>query len=121
MFVLHVSEVERYLQQAAHLCFIEEVEYGVDEYIASGWACGAKCYPLPMVVLSVQNKVHRHYRSAYRHHAQYRVYKKHEAVDIVEFVRPKCGEHEVHFDENGPKGEDASGWNDEIGISIPCS
>ena len=121
MLILHVSEVERYLQQPTHLCFVEEIEYRVDEYIASCGPSGAESYPLPVVILSVQDKVHSHYRSAHRHHAQYRIHKKHEPIDVVKFVRPECGEYEVHFDENGPKGKNASGWNDEIWVSIPCS
>lgn len=74
IIVLHVSKVVRYLQQPAHLCFIEEIEYGVDEDVSSCRSGRAESDPLPMIILRIQNEVDSHYRSADSHHAQYRIH-----------------------------------------------
>ena len=47
----HVSEVECDLQQAGHLCLVEEIEYGIEEDIESSGPGGTECNPLPSVVL----------------------------------------------------------------------
>ena len=119
--ILHVSEVKGYLKQTAHLSFVEEVEYGVEEYIACcrpGWAEG---HPLPMVILCIQDEVHSYDSSAHCHHAQDGIHQKHESVHIVELIRPESCEDKVHLDKNWTEGQDASSRDDEVRVRVPSS
>jgi hypothetical protein len=40
-------------------------------------------------------------------------------INIVEFVVPEGGEHEVHFDKNASEGENASKQSERRGLSEP--
>lgn len=72
-----------------------------------------------MVVLSIEQKVGSHNRDANRHNHQDDENQKHKAINIVNLVIPERRENEVHFDENGAKGKQATQGGDYPGRKVP--
>ena len=101
------------------MSLVEKVEYRVQENITSSGTGGAESYPLPVIILRVQDEIHCDNGGAYCYHAQDGVHQEHEAIHIVKLVRPEGCEDEVHLYENGSKGQNSSNGDDEVGVSIP--
>lgn len=115
----HVTKIKDSLEQAVHLCFKEIVVEGVQVDIARCGRPRQETCPLPSVVLGVQQKVGAHNGHAHGHNGQDQEDQQHEAVHVVDLVRPEGGEDEVHFDEDGAKGQDAPEHDDDRGLHEP--
>ena len=66
----------------------------------------------PSVILGVEEEVGADDGDADGDDGEDEEYEQHEAVDVVDLVGPEGGEDEVHLDEDGAEGQDATQHDD---------
>lgn len=71
------------------------------------------------MIFRVQKKVGVHNGHTAGHHREDEEDQEHEAVHVVDLVLPEGGEHKVHLNEDGPKGEDPPEEDDHQGVRVP--
>ncbi len=78
-----VAKVETGLEEASHLCLHEIVVDWVEQHITSCWCCRNEWCPLPVVVLSIQQKVGPHNSHTHCYNCKYQEHKEHEPIHII--------------------------------------
>lgn len=77
------------------LGFKEEVVEGICIDVNGRGAGGHEARPLPPIILGIEQKICADNRYTDSHHSQNGEDEQHEAVDIVDLVRPERGEDKV--------------------------
>ncbi len=94
------------MQKARH-ARLEKIEInGIDKDIQCRRARGKESGPVPVIVFRVEQEIRANDRHAEGNQCENNKNQQHKSIDIIEFVVPKAGKNEIHFNENRTKGQD---------------